>query len=240
MDLALFSSAGYEFLLRWIHYFSGVAWIGILYYFNFVQVPFFAETEPPVRTGAIIKLVPRALWWFRWAAMATFVTGVLILMAYAGSPARGGAWFGTASGAAISIGALIGTIMFLNVWLVIWPNQKIVIASTSAVAGGGQADPRAADAGARAFVASRTNALLSFPMLFFMGATSHLPISAEAGKSIGMPMGIITLIVLVFELNALFGRKGKGLCALLEKHVTVIHVGLLLALVSYLIFDGLL
>ena len=66
------------FVLRWIHFLAGITWIGILYYFNFVQTPFFAETEPAVRTGAIQKLVPRALWWFRWGAMITFLAGILI------------------------------------------------------------------------------------------------------------------------------------------------------------------
>ena len=66
------------FFLRWIHFLAGVTWIGILYYFNFVQTPFFAETEAPVRVGAIQKLLPRALWWFRWGAMVTFLAGILI------------------------------------------------------------------------------------------------------------------------------------------------------------------
>ena len=66
------------FFLRWVHFLAGVTWIGILYYFNFVQTPFFAETDPAVRTGAIQKLLPRALWWFRWGAMFTFLAGILI------------------------------------------------------------------------------------------------------------------------------------------------------------------
>src|SRR5437867_13292692 len=74
-----FGDQGLPFLLRWIHFLSGVAWIGLLYYFNLVQVPFFAETEAPVRVGAQQKLLPRALWWFRWAAMITFLSGLLYL-----------------------------------------------------------------------------------------------------------------------------------------------------------------
>lgn len=242
MDLALFSGAGYEMILRWIHYMTGVAWIGLLYYFNFVQVPFFAEADAAVRSGAIMKLVPRALWWFRWAAMFTFLSGFLILIRYATDPsAKGGpAWFGTIQGASISIGALLGTLMFLNVWFVIWPNQKIVIASTTTVAGGGQADPRAAAAAARGFVASRTNAMFSLPMLFFMAATSHLPMTMAEGKKIGMPMGIITLIILALEVNVLVGKKGQGFNKLLEKVPGVIHLGLILSLVFYFLLDGLL
>ena len=75
--MALFSEAGWLFLLRWIHFLSGITWIGLLYYFNFVQTPFFAETEAPVRSGAQQKLLPRAMWWFRWGAMFTFITGWL-------------------------------------------------------------------------------------------------------------------------------------------------------------------
>ena len=73
--MALASSEGWLFLLRWIHFLAGITWIGILYYFNFVQTPFFAETDAPVRSGAVQKLVPRALWWFRWGAMFTFFSG---------------------------------------------------------------------------------------------------------------------------------------------------------------------
>ena len=78
--MALMSSDGWLFLLRWIHFLAGITWIGLLYYFNFVQVPFFAETEPAVRTGAQQKLLPRALWWFRWGAMVTFLAGWLIVL----------------------------------------------------------------------------------------------------------------------------------------------------------------
>src|SRR3954470_16819714 len=79
MDLALFSLDGLLFILRWLHFFFGVTWIGLLYYFNFVQGSFFAETDATTKTNAIQKLVPRALWWFRWAAMFTMITGVLYL-----------------------------------------------------------------------------------------------------------------------------------------------------------------
>src|SRR5947199_10671351 len=77
------------FFLRWIHFLAGITWIGLLYYFNFVQTPFFAETEAPVRTGAIQKLVPRALWWFRWRAMFTFLAVILFYLATLGETGRG-------------------------------------------------------------------------------------------------------------------------------------------------------
>src|SRR5436309_9162509 len=100
------------FFLRWIHFLAGITWIGLLYYFNFVQVPFFAETEAPVRTGAILKLVPRALWWFRWGAMFTFLSGITIIII---EVARGGTSVLALSwGVAIQTGGLLGIIMFLN------------------------------------------------------------------------------------------------------------------------------
>ena len=235
-DIALFTSEGVAFLFRWIHLLAGVAWIGLLYYFNFVQVPFFAETDAPVRSGAIAKLVPRALWWFRWAAMATFLSGVVIIFLRVHD--AGGAIMATSWGVTISLGALLGTVMFLNVWLVIWPNQKVVIASTQATLAGGAADPKAAAAGARAFVASRTNVIFSIPMLFFMGAASHLTLfGADPKGSSGVPMGIAAIVIALLEANCLWGKKGEGFNKALDKHVSVIHIGLALALVFYFLLD---
>ena len=124
------------FFLRWVHFLAGVTWIGILYYFNFVQTPFFAETDPAVRTGAIQKLLPRALWWFRWGAMFTFLAGILIYIMRLGEMGAS-VFFASPYGVTITVGGLMGIIMFLNVWLVIWPNQQIVMASTNQVASGG-------------------------------------------------------------------------------------------------------
>src|SRR4051794_20545 len=173
MDFALFSLDGLMFLLRWLHFFFGVTWIGHLYYFNFVQGSFFAETDAATKSGAIQKLVPRALWWFRWGAMFTLITGVAYLGLRDNQLAHN--WH-NAYGVSILTGAAFAVVMWANVWFVIWPNQKIVIQSATQAASGGVALPNAAAAGARAGVASRTNVLFSIPMLFFMGAASHLPI----------------------------------------------------------------
>ena len=195
------------FFLRWIHFLAGITWIGLLYYFNFVQTPFFAETEAPVRTGAIQKLVPRALWWFRWGAMFTFLAGILIYLARLGE--MGGGLFYTSSyGVTITLGGLMGTIMFLNVWLVIWPNQQIVIASTNQVAQGGQALPTAAGAGRRAGLASRTNTVFSIPMLFFMGAASHYTSLVGRGGAHGVFWVLALIIIAAVEYNALVGTQG--------------------------------
>jgi uncharacterized membrane protein len=196
-----------HFFLRWIHFLSGITWIGILYYFNFVQTPFFAETDAPVRTGAIQKLVPRALWWFRWSAMVTFLAGLLMYLMRLGEMG-GGLFFTSSYGVTITLGGLIGTMMFLNVWLVIWPNQQIVIASTNQVAQGGQALPAAAGAGRRAGLTSRTNTVFSIPMLFFMGAASHYASLVGPSRADAV-FWILSLIILgAVEYNALVGTQG--------------------------------
>jgi uncharacterized membrane protein len=196
-----------HFFLRWIHFLAGITWIGILYYFNFVQTPFFAETDAPVRVGAIQKLVPRALWWFRWGAMFTFLAGILMyLIRLAQTDA--GAFYSSQYGIAITVGGLIGTIMFLNVWLVIWPKQQIVIASTNQVAQGGQALPAAAGAARRAALTSRTNTVFSIPMLFFMGAAMHYPSLVGPTPAKGIFWVLALIIILAVEHNALIGTQG--------------------------------
>jgi uncharacterized membrane protein len=196
------------FFLRWIHFLSGITWIGILYYFNFVQTPFFAETDAAVRIGAIQKLVPRALWWFRWGAMFTFLAGILIYIMRLGEMGAG-LFYSSPYGVTITVGGLMGILMFLNVWLVIWPAQQIVIASTNQVASGGQALPAAAGSARRAALASRTNTVFSIPMLFYMGAASHYP--GMVG-TLGGPRSLFWIIVLIVigavETNALVGTQG--------------------------------
>jgi uncharacterized membrane protein len=193
-------------LLRWFHFLFGITWIGILYYFNFVQVPFFAETDPAVRSGAIQKLVPRALWWFRWGAMGTVILGLIYLLMWWAQLG----WAITSWTVAILTGGTLGIIMFLNVWLVIWPNQKIVIANAVATASGAAADPKAAPAGRRAGLTSRTNTVFSIPMLFFMGAASHYPslIGTVTGTGVVAWLILCGLVILVVEINALTGSAG--------------------------------
>src|SRR5262245_40419092 len=204
------------FFLRWIHFLAGVTWIGILYYFNFVQTPFFAETEAPVRVGAIQKLVPRALWWFRWGAMITFLAGISIYLLRM-HEMGGGLFFSSPYGVTITVGGLIGTMMFLNVWLVIWPNQQIVIASTNQVASGGQALPEAAGAARRAALTSRTNTVFSIPMLFYMGAASHYgTLVGSMGRWQSHCYFWLVVIVLLgaFEAKAVIGTQGVAKKAL--------------------------
>ena len=196
-----------QFMLRWVHFLSGVTWIGILYYFNFVQTPFFAETEAGVRTAAIQKLVPRALWWFRWGAMLTFLAGISIYLMRM-SEMGAGLFYSSPYGVTITVGGLLGTLMFLNVWLVIWPNQQVVIASANQVASGGQALPAAAGAGRRSGLASRTNTVFSIPMLLYMGAASHFPQMVHQSTSRGLFWLLVIIIVGAVEANALVGTQG--------------------------------
>ena len=193
-------------LLRWLHFLFGITWIGLLYYFNLVQTPFFAETEPGVRSGAIQKLVPRALWWFRWGAMGTVIFGLIYLLIWWDTRLD---WAFTPWTVAIVTGGAMGLIMWANVWFVIWPNQKIIIANAIATAGGAAADPKAAPAGRRAGLASRTNTLFSIPMLFFMGAASHFSLSSVITPgAITAWIVVCGAIIALVEINALVGTQG--------------------------------
>ena len=196
-DIALFTSYGLDYLFRWGHVLFGVTWIGVLYYFNFIQAEYFKEAEAAHRSGAIQKLVPRALWWFRWAAMFTFLTGVVLL-----------GYRHAALSYDITVGATLVTLMFLNVWLIIWPAQKIVIASATQVAQGGEALPEAAAAAPKAALASRTNVLFSAPMLFFMGSGAHLGGNGLVTDASTAGLGVIMLLILALEGNAIFGKQG--------------------------------
>jgi uncharacterized membrane protein len=197
--LAIETLDAIHWVFRWWHVVFGVAWIGLLYYFNFVQVPSFPTMEAPHRNGAIDKLVPRALWYFRYAAAATAATGIVMLGLYSGD---GKAYQG-AYGTAIWAGSIIGLLMLANVWLIIWPNQKIVIENARGLLAGNDANAGAAPAGRRALLASRTNAILSIPMLMFMtGAQNALGGGWGIGNTI--LFWIVLLVVLaVLELNAL-------------------------------------
>lgn len=184
-----------DYLAKWGHFLAGITWIGLLYYFNFVQTEYFKEADPDARTDAFVKLAPRALWWFRWGAMLTLLTGLVML------------WV---RGANLTVDGLIGSVMailmFLNVWLIIWPNQKILIASNEQIKGGGEALPEAAAAAPKAALASRTNTLFSIPMLYFMGSSAHLPNGPMGGNMTALI--IILIIIAVLELNAIFGKPG--------------------------------
>ena len=162
-------------LARWIHFLAGVTWIGLLYYFNLVQTPALAAAAAdkggPGGAGISKYVAPRALLWFRWAAVVTWLSGA----AYLGNSIVGVFTLGLMEGDAASkgyflpmgIGAWLGTIMLFNVWVLIWPNQKKVLGMVPAT------DEEKARAKRVAALASRTNTLLSIPLLLFMGSAHH-------------------------------------------------------------------
>ena len=152
-------------IYRWIHIMAGVMWIGLLYYFNFVQVAALKAAQGDSTAAGITKHVaPRALFFFRWAALATWVAGAALLGANFAA-----AFMLQAGFQQIGIGAWLGTIMLLNVWGLIWPNQKKILGLVQAT------DEQKNKARRVAFLASRTNTALSIPMLFFMVAQTHIP-----------------------------------------------------------------
>jgi len=221
VELALFSEYSLAFLLRWLHLLAGVTWIGLLYYFNFIQGEYFKEADGGAKSNVIQLMVPRALWWFRWGAMFTFLSGIYLI------------YLRNLTGMGIMIGATLGIIMFLNVWLIIWPNQKIVIASAKQVAGGGEALPGAAAALGKAGLASRTNTLFSIPMLFFMASSVHLgQIQASIMSASAASLVIVYGLIAVLALNGIVGKTGpftsvKG----------VIVSGFLLTAILYLLVE---
>ena len=169
---------------RSLHVLFGIAWIGLLYYFNFVQAEYVKIADPDAKADVFKKLAPNALWWFRWAALFTFLTGVILLHQIY-----------MRIGTEIILGATMGTIMMLNVWGIIWRNQKIVL---------GMKEGDAAAAGAKAGLASRTNTLFSVPMLMYMVYSVH-------GGNVGMGISMNALylglgIILAIEANAIWGK----------------------------------
>ena len=202
----IISVESWNLLLRWVHFLAGITWIGLLYYFNFVQGEWFKETDASAKNAAVQKLVPRALWWFRWGAMFTFLAGALTLL----TKGHQGGWviFESSWGVMILTGSVLGTLMFLNVWLIIWPKQQIVIASTNQVSEGGSALPNAAECGAKAALASRTNTLFSIPMLLFMGAASHYPLGTSENTNFLVLFWILAIIIGLLEVNAVIGKPG--------------------------------
>jgi len=169
-DALAFDYAWTAFFFRWLHVLSGVMWIGLLWYFNFVQIPNMPNI-PDDQKPAIGKVIaPAALWWFRWAAMGTIVTGLILahLNGYLFDAITLGFGSGAPQHLAIGIGMWLGTIMWFNVWFVIWPNQKRALGIVEV-----DADTKAASA-RTAMLFSRTNTMLSVPMLYAMVSAQNI------------------------------------------------------------------
>jgi uncharacterized membrane protein len=204
------------FGLRWLHVLVGIAWIGLLYYFNLVQVPGLAAygDEGKARNITIDKVARRALWWFRWASIATLATGIL---------------------------------MAANVWMIIWKNQKVVLANAANVLGGGEANADAPTAGRKALLASRQNMIFSVSMLFFMVGAAHFyngafpdATSSNAWTLFGIAMAITALL----ELNAIgmFGgiKAGNKMLWMYESHKNALITSGILWLVLWILSEVLL
>lgn len=234
----IISRSGGIVLARWAHYLAGVTWIGLLYYFNFVQTPSFVAFEAGPRTEAFRKLVPRALWWFRWGAMLTVISGLFVL---GFQDQFDNDYFKTPQGISIATGILFGLVMFSNVWLVIWPKQKTVIANAEATAAGREALPNAAAAARKAACASRTNTLLSIPLLFFMGATAHFAGLYQQALSGGdrATYWIVVLVLLVVIEGIALGAPavGKPQAWHIDKHRNTIIAGFALWVILIALFE---
>ena len=182
-------------LVRWLHVIAGITWIGLLYFFNFVNVPLQGALDDAGKKAVNPKLMPRALWWFRWGAMVTFLAGlILFTLTYVYTPGQGFGMNelfvtedGNLSGRAtwLSMGMLFGTIMWFNVWFIIWPAQKKLLS--------GQAGDQAAALRKRAGLTSRVNTYLSGPMLFGMLAPAHYGASNTLTLLIAVVLGLFAI-----------------------------------------------
>jgi uncharacterized membrane protein len=164
-----FDSSYFQAVFRWLHVFFGILWIGLLYYFNFVQIRVMPQIPAELKPAVSKYIAPEALFWFRWAALATWVMGVIVAFSrgYLGEAATLGLWGGYERGVDmgftfIGLGMWLATIMFINVWGVIWPNQKRALGIVEV-----DADAKA-KAAKMAMLFSRINTLLSLPMLATM------------------------------------------------------------------------
>jgi hypothetical protein len=250
--MEIFTRYGLWGAFRISHVIVAVMWMGLLWFFNFIQTPAFAEMDPAARNAAMDKITWRALWWFRWAAAATVLFGFLILGA--GGFEEGDAyssdyWLHTASGPILLVGILFGIVMFLNVWLVIWPAQQVVIGNARNLLAGGEADPNAAAQARRGAMASRQNTIFSLPLLVFMVGAGHFfngekfaTFDLSSGKAIVfILLGIAVLAVL--EANALgyiSGTGNTGLNVIYETHKNAMYTGFGLIVGFYIVAEILL
>ena len=198
---------------RSLHVLFGIAWIGLLYYFNFVQAEYVKIADPDANADVFKKLAPNALWWFRWAALFTFLTGVILLHQIY-----------VRIGTEIILGATMGTIMMLNVWGIIWRNQKIVL---------GMKEGDAAAAGAKAGLASRTNTLFSVPMLMYMVYSVH-------GGNVGMGISMNALylglaIIFAIEANAIWGKMIPAIASVRAVIISSFALAIIMKMITDLI-----
>jgi len=191
--------------LRWIHVLFGIIWIGHLYFFNFVNANFEKGLDASLKKPVIPQLRPRALWWFRWGAMITMLSGVtyIIWEQFVASKLGFAGWFDNAKDIWITYGGLLGLIMWFNVWFIIWPNQKIILAGISTGNKPADFDARVATAGKF----SRINTYLSVPMLFGMIARSHFPVGVDKWLWISMAASLVVGLATAYHFIWMVGPK---------------------------------
>jgi len=245
-------AALHNFWFRYLHVLAGITWIGLLYYFNFVQVPGLAAygDEGKARNITVTHIATRALWWFRWASIATLATGLLIVGVLPDYMKdfmnhKGADYFNpvadpaNAKNAVISVGMIMGILMAANVWMIIWKNQKVVIANAANVLAGGEANPDAATCGRKALLASRQNMVFSVSMLFYMVGAAHFYETyfiATTGNAYTF-MFISLAIIALLELNAvgIFGgiKAGNKMLWPYESHKNAIISSVVLLAVFF-------
>ena len=247
--MEIFSKAGFDGALLIAHVVVAMMWMGLLWFFNFVQTPAYAEMDGAARNNAFDKITWRAMWWFRWAAVATVAFGLLVI-AVRGSDKFDGDFWKSTPGVTLLIGILFGITMLYNVWMVIWPAQQVVIGNARNVQAGGEADPNAPAAARAGAMASRQNTIFSLPLLVFMVGASHFygdidshfsPAPSGAKWFVYFAFGIAVLAIL--EANALgkiSGRGNTGLNVIYESHKNAMYAGFALIVAFYILAEILL
>jgi uncharacterized membrane protein len=245
--MEIFHKYGLAGGMRIAHVMFATMWMGLLWFFNFVQTPAYAEMDAAARNNAFDKLTWRALWWFRFSAMFTVASGILILLITGfGTSGYGGDFWKSPSGLGLSAAILFALIMLYNVLGVIWPNQQIVIANARNVQAGGEANPAAPAAARAGAMASRQNTIFSFSVFLFMVGTSHLFNDTShfklvpGGASKGLYFVILLAIAVVFELNALGkigGTAAGGTNVIYDTHQYAIYTAVGLMVFFYLFFE---
>jgi uncharacterized membrane protein len=190
------SAAGLAYLARFLHVLVGIVWIGMLCYLTLVQAPFLGRAETPVRAAVLRGLALPALGWMRWSALASFLTGLAMF-----SIVGAGVTYD------IAVGAVLGALMLLNAWLLVWPGQRALIEATARaeVGAGRDAIERGA---ARAHRAARTNLALVGPMLLLMGSSAHFSLGGPLVEASPASLAAVITSCILLEANALFGRLG--------------------------------
>jgi uncharacterized membrane protein len=244
--MEIFTRAGLFGAFRMAHVIVAIMWMGLLWFFNFVQTPAYAEMDPAARNNAFDKLTWRAMWWFRWAAVATVAFGVLLIGIESGSNnVYSNDYWRSTAGVTLLIGILFGLIMLYNVWMVIWPAQQVVIGNARNVQAGGEADPNAAAAARAGAMASRQNTIFSLPLLVFMVGASHFYAFSHFDPKPSTGLWVIYLLVgiavaIILEANALgkvSGRGSNGLNVIYETHKNAMYTGFGLILGFYVLAE---